>query len=206
MRALLAPLTCLLLACGGGGEIEVPPPGPGPSLPPSGKCEAVEQSHVSLPSPHVDECSTLTDGDFSSNPPSSGAHYGVWAAFKSYTQPMPRGYYLHSLEHGGVAFLYNCPEGCPDDVAALQAIIDQLPSDPRCTAPAGPRRRMILAPEPNLKTRFAAAAWLHTLSAPCVEAAAFDAFARDHYAKGPEDICIDGTDVVARGIAPGCGQ
>lgn len=175
---------------------------------PGGKCDVKVEAHAQAPSAHVTECSTLTDDSFNSNPPSSGNHYPVWAAFKTYTQPIPRGYYVHSLEHGAVIFFYNCPDGCPAEVAALQAVADSLPVDPTCLKddPQGVQRRIIILPEPRLPTRFAAAAWGWTLRSSCVDQAAFDSFAREHYDDSYEKICYAGTDVVAKGIAPGCGD
>lgn len=169
-------------------------------------CDVVAEQHPLAPTAHVTECSPLSQDLYTSNPPSSGNHYPVWAAFKAYDQPIPRGYYLHDEEHGAVVFLYNCPEGCPEDVAALKAIVAALPVDPLCTDPAGPQRRAIITPDPKIDSKFAVAAWGWTLKAPCVDPQSFSAFARAHYAKAVENFCINGTDVLAVGVAPGCGE
>src|SRR5262249_51881264 len=34
------------------------------------------------------------------NPPVSGEHYPRWASWQIHTQTVPRGYYVHNLEHG----------------------------------------------------------------------------------------------------------
>lgn len=184
---------------GSGGGAGAAPTIEGPS------CEVTIAQYPQLPSSHVTECSYLGPDTFNSDPPSSGNHYGRWAAFKTYTQPVPRGYYVHSLEHGAVVFLYNCPDGCADDVAVLQKIADSLPDDPLCQD-MGVRHRVVITPDPLLPTRFAVSAWGWTLTAPCPDPVDFRAFAIKNYAHTYEDICYPGVDVIAQGLAPGCGQ
>jgi hypothetical protein len=58
-----------------------------------------------LPGVHVPIGSQV---EYDSNPPSSGPHYPIWAAFRVYTSPVPRPYYVHDLEHGAVVLVYNC--------------------------------------------------------------------------------------------------
>ncbi|RYE85210.1 MAG: DUF3105 domain-containing protein [Myxococcales bacterium] len=170
------------------------------------RCEATLAQFPQLPSSHVAECSYLGPETFNSEPPSSGNHYGRWAAFKTYTQPVPRGYYVHSLEHGAIVFLYNCPGGCPAEVAVLQQIADALPADPLCDG-MGVRRRTVITPDPLLPPgTFAASAWGWTLKATCPDPDDFRAFALDHYAQSYENFCNPGVDVIAAGLAPGCGQ
>ena len=60
-------------------------------------------------------------------PPSSGNHYPIWPDYQTYDKPVPWGHLMHAMEHGAVIIVYNCPGGCPDEVAAAQAIIDQPP-------------------------------------------------------------------------------
>ncbi|HEY6462615.1 MAG TPA: DUF3105 domain-containing protein, partial [Polyangiaceae bacterium] len=94
-----------------------------------------------------------TDITWDSNPPSSGEHYPIWAAYQAYTSPVPRGYYVHDEEHGGVILLYNCPDdaGCPDVAAALQSVSDSLPDDSLCTSTGqGVRVRTVITPDPLL--------------------------------------------------------
>lgn len=155
------------------------------------------------PAPHVPSCSPLS---FTSNPPTSGPHYPVWAAFKTYDAPVPRGFYVHAMEHGAVVFAYNCPDGCAADIAALQTMLAARPADPFCVPPL--TNRFIVTPDPLLDTRFAAAAWGFALKADCMDTAAMSAFIDAHYAKAPEDFCFDGTDVLAPGAGypPDCGQ
>ena len=151
---------------------------------------------------HVTECSHI---DYSTNPPSSGQHYGVWAAYQTYDFPLPRGYWVHGLEHGAVVFTYNCPDGCPDEVAEVESIIDSLSVDPRCV-PYDLDRQVILTPDPLLDTRWAMSSWGHTLRADCIDAAAFTEFYESNFGNGPEDICGGGTALTEETLAPNCGE
>ena len=151
---------------------------------------------------HVTECSHI---DYATNPPSSGQHYGVWAAYQTYDFPVPRGYWVHSLEHGAVVISYNCPEGCPDEVAEAESLIASLPVDPRCV-PYDLDRQVILTPDPHLDTRWAMSSWGHTLRADCIDAAAFADFYESNVAHGPEDICGGGSALTEATLAPDCGE
>ncbi len=69
-------------------------------------------------------------------PPTSGAHYGSpdapapWQAIG----PLREGVFLHNLEHGGIAILYNCPSGTGCDT-----LKKQLANYVRNLAPLEPR-------------------------------------------------------------------
>jgi hypothetical protein len=137
---------------------------------------------------HLTQCTPV---DYSTNPPSGGDHYGVWAAFQTYAYPLPLGYVVHALEHGAIAFWYNCPEGCAEEVAEVQAFIDSRPEDPLCDGRAAVRRALLM-PNPALESRWAASAWGYALTADCFDAAEFGAFYTAHYAQAPEQLCNDG--------------
>jgi hypothetical protein len=168
---------------------------------PMGHCAAVEQQHGIEGQTHVPECSTIAYG---TKPPSSGNHYGNWAAFKVYTNPIPPGYWVHDLEHGAVVLTYNCEDGCGGDVAAAEAMIVALPSDPLCLATATVPRRIVMTPDPSLDVQFAASAWGFTLRANCFDADVFRSFIDRHYGASPESVCGGGIDL-ATGVPPGCG-
>ena len=80
-------------------------------------CGAVLQHYPLLPSPHVAECSLV---EYSSNPPTSGPHYGFWAEFGIYDQAIPRGFWVHAMEHGAVVVAYSCT----DCGSAVDAVVD----------------------------------------------------------------------------------
>ncbi len=166
-------------------DTALPPVEDGPS------CAVVVAAHPIEGNLHMPLCSPLAYG---TNPPSSGDHYPIWASYRTYTKPFLPGFFVHSLEHGTVVISYNCQDGCPADVARIQAFIDALPAD--C---AGPPRRIILLPNPQLDVRFAASAWGFTLKADCFDQAEFAAFVAAHYNHAPEDICSDGVDPLTGG-------
>lgn len=158
-------------------------------LRPDASCPVVIDTPELLPSPHVPEGSAL---QFNSNPPASGAHFPVWAAFQEYDQPVPRGYWLHSLEHGAIVLLYKCdqPGGCPSIVEGLRQVRDSVQTDPRCDPAV--RVRVVITPDPELDVPVAAAAWGWTYKADCLDVPTLQAFARDRYAQGPENTCAAG--------------
>jgi hypothetical protein len=137
---------------------------------------------------HETQCTPIA---YSTNPPSGGNHYGVWAAFQTYAYPLPAGYVVHALEHGAIALWYNCPGGCADEVAEVQAFIDSQPEDPLCEGRSAVRRALLL-PNPALASRWAASAWGHALTADCFDEAEFGTFYTSHYGQAPEQLCNDG--------------
>ncbi len=175
-----------------------------------GKCAPVithwpdeGHTHVAIGTPVV----------YCTNPPSSGFHYPIWAAYQTYPKPVPHGFAVHSLEHGAIVVWYKCASaaGCPDTEKALQAVIDALPYDKECYhpgtggggaggsgggphGPSGVRNRIILVPEPTLAKPVAASAWQWTYSADCVDAASLTAFITTHYNHATEDLCNNGID------------
>lgn len=170
---------------------------------PMGRCNAVEQQRGIEGFDHVAVCSPVT---YVSNPPSSGNHYPIWAAYQSYTTAVPQGFWVHNLEHGTIVFTYDCPNGCADDVAAAQTLIDSLPSDPVCVAlNEGVTRRSLMTPDPSLDVEFAASAWGWTLRADCFDPDVFRQFALSHYDQGREDLCDQGSNVLS-GLAANCGS
>jgi Protein of unknown function (DUF3105) len=203
-------LSIVSLACGGCSRTDLLDPagvtgddaavesGDGPPSPPTGPCNAVTQQRAIEGFTHVAICSPVT---YVSNPPSSGNHYPIWAAFQTYDVDVPEGYWVHDLEHGAVVFTYDCPGGCAEDVTAAQEFIDSLPADPICDVDAGdPRVRMTMTPDPNVTTKFAASSWGWTLRADCFDPVAFGAFVQAHYGQGRELLCAQGT------TQPSCGD
>ncbi len=151
-------------------------------------CNAVVRSYP-ITASHVTPCSGV---DYSSNPPSSGTHYPNYPRYGVYTSPVPRGFWVHSLEHGGVAITYSCTD-CESEVMQATALVKALPVDPGCctddVCPADATNRMVLTPDPGLDTRWAASAWGRTLTADCFEPDVFEKFAEDYRGFGSEVIC-----------------
>lgn len=159
---------------------------------PDASCFVEIDSPPLLPALHVPIGSSI---EWDSNPPSSGPHYPIWAAYQAYTSPVPRGYYVHDEEHGGIVLLYQCDDAaCPEVAAALQSVSDAIPDDPLCAAAGqGVRVRTVITPDPLIDVPIAAAAWGWVYRAQCLDLPTLTAFAQQHYAQGPEVLCADGT-------------
>lgn len=137
-----------------------------------------------------------TQIEWSTNPPVTGMHYPIWAAWDRDYATLERGYYVHNLEHGGIVFLYNCPQdgGCPDVVAQLDDVARGFSTDDACEAPV--RNRMVVTADPLLPegVQVAAAAWGVMYTASCFDPYVLT-FARGHYNHAPEDLCNDGANL-----------
>ncbi|MBI2524464.1 MAG: DUF3105 domain-containing protein [Candidatus Rokubacteria bacterium] len=84
---------------------------------------------------------------YNSDPPTSGPHLPYLAPWGVHTEPVAKELQVHNLEDGGVMVQYSCPQGCPELVEKLSAVVSQYPD------------KVILAPYPGLKTRIALTAW-----------------------------------------------
>lgn len=142
----------------------------------TGTTEAVEDERRS----HVPEGTAI---EYLSNPPAIGDHFPIWLDWGIYEQPIDAGYYVHSMEHGGVTLLYECPEGCPGVSAALEEFARSVPDDD------GGAFRFVLMPYAGgMETRVAAVAWGQIYRNDCVNPEELAAFVADHYRKAPEDL------------------
>jgi hypothetical protein len=124
--------------------------GLGSALPttPIGRTVAIEGSD------HVAEGTAVT---YKSRPPTSGPHYATWSQTYGFMNPVPAtGIWLHNLEHGSVAILYNCPEACPD---LEQQLKDLYPTLPLGRNARGGRARALILPYADMDHKIAAVAW-----------------------------------------------
>jgi hypothetical protein len=131
--------------------------------------------------------------------PTSGEHYPVWARWRIHTEIVPRGYWVHNLEHGAVVFLYR--DGAPTRIVdALTRVYNAIPPDVPCT-----HGRIVMTPDPLLTTD-----WAVTVSGPenvepppyghgfviranCIQSEqALVDFAIQHRDQGAERICDEG--------------
>lgn len=139
---------------------------------------------------HVPVCSAVSYG---TNPPVSGRHYPLFPQFRVYDYAIPRGFYVHSLEHGGVVITYSCTH-CADEVDSARELVRTLEIDPLCCAGGScgdAANRLTLTPDPGIPTAWAASAWGTSLTADCFEPAVFQAFADQYRGAGPEQICAN---------------
>jgi hypothetical protein len=133
-------------------------------------CGACEETLVITSALHVTGAVDYTD-----LPPAGGPHESCWGNWGVQATELRPERWVHNLEHGGIVFLYNCPDGCDADVQTLTDIVNA-------------RERTILTSYPAMPTRFAVVAWGHRIKSDCLDPAAFEAFYTEHVDHGPESI------------------
>lgn len=101
---------------------------------------------------HVATCTDATCGN-AHNPPTGGPHCPYPLTCSEFPQPQDKCQWVHNLEHGHLVLLYNCPDGCPDVVQALEAIAASAPQD------LYGRPRALITPDPDLPGRVGAVVW-----------------------------------------------
>ena len=163
-----------------------------------GPCDGTLTIETNTTAEHVN---TGTAVDWTNSPPTSGPHYPTWAAWDRHYAALPRGHYVHNAEHGGVILLYRCDTDCPDVVASLVAAARAMSPDPSCTTPI--TKRVIITSDPLLPdgVQVAAVTWNHAYTASCYDAYV-ETFAREHYAKAPENTCFEGANLGGTLIGP----
>ena len=158
-----------------------------------GTCGARARRVPTLPGVHVDPDAGAIA--WLTNPPSSGNHYAVWARWGAWPS-IPRGNWVHNLEHGGVAYLYRC-DAPPCDATrdALVAAMNGIPADPAC-APndaSAVRVRVVITTDALITTPIAASAWGAVYEAQCVDAPSLRQFYAMFSGHAPENFCTDGS-------------
>ena len=108
-------------------------------------------------------------------PPAGGDHDPCWANYGVYDQPLPGRYWVHNLEHGAVVYLYNCPDGCENDIAALTTLTNK-------------NSRALLTAYPYMTSRFAALSWGRRLLSDCLDIDVMAQFYESHVDRAPESI------------------
>lgn len=158
-------------------------------LHPDASCPVTIRNVTLAAAQHLDVGTTI---DYPTNPPAGGPHYPVWATWGVHANPVPRPYYVHNLEHGGVVFQYKCTDAasCTSAEATMKSVMDQIQTDTTCAPPV--RVRIVITRDDAIPTPFAASAWGWTYTSDCADAASLLDFARTHYGHGPEDVCADG--------------
>jgi hypothetical protein len=147
-------------------------------------CAMVESAVPNEGWTHVTEGSVVT---YAHNPPASGNHYPIWARYEVFTAAIPRGYYVHNLEHGAIVLLYR-PDADPSLIAALEAAYTAIPDEVACG-----HKRSLLTPDPELDDLVAVVAADNVLEGDCVDEAAIVAFALAHRNMAPENVCAPGS-------------
>jgi hypothetical protein len=155
-------------------------PDPGaPTLDPSIKL-GVEVSvpnmggqHVAIGQPHA---------KYNSTPPTSGPHYDAPAPWGDSHTTLPEETWIHNMEHGGIAALYNCPQGCPGLVQSLDDFLKTGVFSKYGYV------KMVVTPYSKIPNKLTLVAWNYYLPLADYDDAAMRKFFKDHQDNGPEDI------------------
>ena len=106
---------------------------------------------------------------FQNNPPTTGLHYEMWAAWENYEDPVPRGYWLSNLYHGAIIIVYR-PDAPAEVVEALTQAYDDMPPydnedswSGKCHSPI-----TLMTPDPDLDDTFAVLSYEWMLTSNCV--------------------------------------
>lgn len=154
--------------------------------PPTGtSCLGTVENIPSRGANHILEPTPISYVD---SPPSSGDHRPAWAKWGEYDYLGPQRW-VHNLEHGGIAFLY---DPCVDagTISTLREYARGMPDDD-----SGPFR-WVLTPYPGLGRAVAVVAWEWTWQSDCLDAAGvadLEGFINLHYRQAPEDFASDGS-------------
>ena len=138
-------------------QSRIPPDAPGLISSFGPVCVNTVEEVPNEPRSHIPEDQTPV---YMHNPPVSGEHYAAWARWQIHDVAVPRGYWVHNLEHGGVAFLYR-PDAPQDLIDALVRVYEAIPLDQECVDLGFSHRRVVLTADPLLD-----APWAVTVSGP----------------------------------------
>ena len=130
---------------------------------------------------HVEEGSPIT---YRSRPPIGGVHYATWyPRYGVVEEPVLPGYWVHNLEHGAVVLLYKCPDACPDLLAQLRGLYDNIPrgQNQRHSAP-----RLLITPYSDQDNLLAIVAWGHKLELNSLDTPRLMDFYDRFVDRGPE--------------------
>ncbi|TMD13149.1 MAG: DUF3105 domain-containing protein [Chloroflexi bacterium] len=135
---------------------------------------------------HIDPSTTWS---YKSYPPTSGPHYGAPdgpASWQTDT-PMREGTFLHNMEHGGIAIVYDCASG-----SACTTLKNQLDNYVQNLVPADPQfneYKMVMTPYARGMThKVGLLAWHYVEWLDGYDQAAITRFYEAHVDQGPEHI------------------
>jgi hypothetical protein len=131
-----------------------------------------------------------TTAQYQHYPPASGPHYSVAGVAPANWQTigdLPEGVYIHNLEHGGIAILYDCPSG-----QACDSLKGQLTNYVQNLAPREPRFgkvKLVMTPyQRGMEHKVALLAWDRIEWLDSYDQKTITRFYELYVDKGPEDI------------------
>ena len=140
---------------------------------------------------HVDPSTTPT---YNFYPPASGPHYSAqgiapvaWQTIATSSSPLVEGQYVHNLEHGGIAILYNCPSGA--DCTTLKNSLENYVTNLAPVEPTYNEVKMVITPySQGMQKKVALVAWDYIEFLDSYDQNAITQFYENHVDKGPEAI------------------
>lgn len=144
----------------------------------AGECNGMIGEEV--PNEGAGHCGEETPCDgltWENNPPASGMHCPSWEQTEGeHTDPVPRCNYVHNLEHSWIVLLYNCETPCDADLEIMREAM--------ANAPDG--AQILLTPDPDLDSKFAAVAWDWVWEGETVDLETLTCFIEWHWGCGTE--------------------
>lgn len=127
---------------------------------------------------HIPEGTTT---EYSTNPPTTGPHYGKSQSAGIYDMPIPDGNLLHSMEHGAVIIWYKAANGSEDgglsgqDIERLKQIFSSVAVN-----------KKIMVPRENLDVPVALTSWGRLLKLQTIDEVQIKAFMETNEDRGLE--------------------
>ena len=136
---------------------------------------------------HIDPSTTPT---FKFYPPASGPHYsaqGIAPVTWQTIDTLQEGQYIHNLEHGGIAILYDCPSGT--DCTTLKNALENYVTNLAPIEPTYHEVKVVLTPySRGMQKKVALVAWDYIEFLDGYDQAEITRFYENHVNQGPEQI------------------
>ena len=136
---------------------------------------------------HVDPSTAPT---YKFYPPASGPHYsaqGIAPVDWQTIATLQEGQYIHNLEHGGIAILYDCPSGT--DCTTLKNALENYVTNLAPVEPTYHEVKVVLTPySRGMQKKVALVAWDYIEFLDGYDQAEITRFYENHVNQGPEQI------------------
>ena len=136
---------------------------------------------------HIDPSTTPT---YKFYPPASGPHYsaqGIAPVDWQTIATLQEGQYIHNLEHGGIAILYDCPSGT--DCTTLKNALENYVTNLAPVEPTYHEVKVVLTPySRGMQKKVALVAWDYIEFLDGYDQAEITRFYENHVNQGPEQI------------------
>jgi len=116
---------------------------------------------------------------YESSPPVSGQHFQTAAPCGIHAEQIEDEVFVHSLEHGAVAVLYDPEQVETRTIRDIEALVGEF------------NERTISAPYAGMETPITVASWAEMMRLPEYDEGAIRAYMDEFIGKGPEDLPCD---------------